>query len=543
MPLQIGKMLVENKLISEEELSLCVDIQKINAKDRIGAILRHFNFIDDLKIAEMISEQVGWPLYKGEYVPNLEVFKKVDIEFLTEHQIYPLKEGNTPVFVLAFIDDVDVTDVIRAHQEFENALFRVGVESEIRNALDLVILEENRKKMGSKLIEIDSEKGFDFLTGWMDNIINLAIMHRSTDIHIEPSHKATEIRFRTDGILVFACCVKKDLINPISNIILARCQSNPSEFNKIHDGRFEHSYLNRIVDIRFSQIPTMHGPSIVLRLLDKARASFSLKNLGYSEYSWALINQAIRAPYGIILVTGPTGCGKSTTLYSMLNYLKTIEKKILTIEDPVEMTHSLITQVQVNPKQDITFSNAIRGFLRHDPDVILVGEIRDAETAQESVRAAITGHQIFSTMHTNDNISALLRLMDLGVDGTNISSSLVAVISQRLVRKLCKYCKSPIRIFRDKCDVIERKYINEESKVIYKACGCPKCINGYWGRTVIAEVLLIDEEIKKLIGKNDIGGIFTVLKERKNYKTMMDNANELLKDGVTSLDEIIRILG
>jgi len=281
----------------------------------------------------------------------------------------------------------------------------------------------------------------------------------------------------------------------------------------------------------------------VLRLLDKARTSIPLKNLGYSQHNWKLIKQAIKAPHGIILVTGPTGCGKSTTLYAMLNHIKTVEKKILTVEDPVEMNHSLMTQLQVNPHQALTFGKAIRAFLRQDPDIILVGEIRDNETATEAIRASITGHQIFSTLHTNDPVSAILRLKDLGIEAINIASCLNAVVSQRLVRKLCPHCKKGSTAFKSELDPIEAKYFTKDTQTVYAAVGCNKCNNGYWGRTVVAEVCLLDNKIKDLIGRDLIGEIQRLLLCDPDHQTMFDDMRSLLEDGVTSLEEAVRVLG
>ena len=301
--------------------------------------------------------------------------------------------------------------------------------------------------------------------------------------------------------------------------------------------------MGRTIDTRFSQIPTIHGPGIVLRLLDKTRASIPLESLGYSEHNQELINQAIMVPHGLILVTGPTGSGKSTTLSAVLNQIKSISKKLLTIEDPVEITHSLMQQVEVDPQQNLTFGAAIRAFLRQDPNVILIGEIRDRETAEESLRAANTGLQIFSTLHTNDPISAILRLKDLGVEAVNIASCLVAVVSQRLVRKLCPFCKSPFTGVQESFESYEAKYLSKEVQLLYRAVGCERCRNGYLGRTVVAEVLLIDPEIKELIGRNALGEIYSLLRQRGTYLTMADDMRSLILKGETSVEEAVRVLG
>ena len=475
---KIGELLINNRLITREELNLGIETKRINPKERIGSILKHYNFIDDLQIAQMLSLQIKWKLYTGEYVPNVEVFNKVGIDFLIKHQVFPLKNGYQPVFVVSHVDNVDMTDALGNIFGPREILFYIGLERDVRDALDLIVLEESRKNLASKVLAIENP---DEIVHWLDSLIRLSVITRCSDIHIHPSSKTTEVRFRIDGLLTSVCCVKQEYVKSIANIILTKCKANPGDY-QIQDGSFEFEYtdLGRKIDIRFSQIPSIHGPSIVLRLLDKARTSISLKDLGYSQHNWKLINQVMKAPHGIILVTGPTGCGKSTTLYAMLNHIKTVEKKILTVEDPVEMNHSLMTQLQVNTNQELTFSKAIRAFLRQDPDIILVGEIRDNETATEAMRASITGHQIFSTLHTNDPVSAILRLKDLGVEAINIASCLNAVVSQRLVRKLCPYCKKGATAVKLKFDPIEAKYFTKDIQTIYEAAGCNKCNNGYW---------------------------------------------------------------
>ena len=542
---KFGELLISGNFITKEELNLCLQTQKLNHKERIGAILKHYNFIDDLKIAELIAKEIGWALFTEEYTPDYSVIRKIGLEFFNKNQIYPVKNGYKTFFVVSYIDNVDITDYLRSELDLKKEdkdLFTIGIEKDVRNALDLLILEETRKDINTTVLDIKGDDE-DKVTTWLDYVINQAIITRSTDIHIEPTNKATEVRFRIDGILKFICCVKKEHMNAIANIILNRCHANPGEY-KFQEGSFCHKFKDtkKDYDIRFSQVPSAYGPAIVLRLHDKVRSSIPLKSLGYSDHNWKLINQALKKPYGIILVTGPTGCGKSTTLYGMLNYIKTIEKKILTIEDPIEINHSLMTQLQINYVQEVTFAKAIRSFLRHDPDIILVGEIRDRETAQEAVRASITGHQVFSTLHTNGPIEAVLRLKDFNIDSINIASSLLAVVSQRLVRKLCKHCKNDRCIQKNRLEDYETKYLIEEQQVVFSPNGCGECNDGYWGRTVVAEVMIVDDEIKSLIGKNQLGDLAQLLTVRK-HKTIVDNAADLISDGVISLEEAVRVLG
>ena len=300
--------------------------------------------------------------------------------------------------------------------------------------------------------------------------------------------------------------------------------------------------MERQVDIRFGQSPSIYGPGITLRLLNKNDTT-PLSELGYSKHHLQLIKLATIKPEGIILVTGPTGSGKSTTLSALLNQLKSIEKKIWTAENPVERTIPLVSQLEINPEQGLTYAAAIRAFLRQDPDIISIGEIRDVETAHETMLAANLGIQIFSTLHCNNPLSAIIRLKDLGVAPFNISCFLTAVIAQRLVRKLCEHCKSPIGVKKDQVDHIAAKYFKELPQVVYRPVGCRHCKGGYFSRTVIAEVMLIDDEIKSLINKDRLGDIAPLLRQRGTYRSMVEDAADRIFNGETSLQEVIRVLG
>ena len=540
---RIGEILIEERIISQDQLDHCLEYKRTNPKARIGSILKHHNFINDYVLADCLSRQINWRCFKSEYVPDYRAIEELGLEYFCVHQIFPLKNGGTPSFVVSFIDNVEVTDFLKNNFGNKDVNFYIGAESDVRNALDLVLLEQNRQKLLGEIESLKSE-GIDSLASWLNGIINLAIITRSTDIHIEPTGRTTDIRFRIDGLLTPISCLKPEYTPKLANIILTKCKGNPCSYG-MQEGRFDNEFreVARTVDVRFSQIPTIHGPSIVLRLLDRVRAAIPLGSLGYSAHNQKLINEAIIAPHGLVLVTGPTGSGKSTTLSAILNQVKSISKKVLTIEDPVEITHSLMSQVEIDPSQNLTFGVAIRAFLRQDPNVILIGEIRDCQTAEESLRAANTGIQIFSTLHTNDPISAILRLKDLGVDAVNISSCLTAVISQRLVRKLCPFCKDLSSGIADKREAYEAKYLSQNDQPVYRANGCKRCRNGYLGRTVVAEVLMIDPEIKELIGCNALGEIYTLLRKRGNYQSMVDDMKSLVLKGETSIEEALRILG
>lgn len=542
---KFGETLLKEKVITKEELNLCLQVQRFVPRERIGTILKDYNFIDDLKIAEFVAQEIGWTLFTKEYVPDHAVINEIGLDFFNKNHIYPVKNGVNTLFVVSYIDNVDTTDYLRARLQLnqeEKDLFAIGNELDVRNALDRLVLEETRKTLNPETFEIRGDDEGK-LTAWLDSLVRNAIISRSTDIHIEPTWKTAEVRFRVDGLLKFICCVKKRYVNAIANIILNRCHANPGEYNFQEGGfSFKLQDSTREYDIRFSQVPSVFGPSIVLRLHDKVRSSIPLVRLGLTQRNCKIIDQALRKPHGIILVTGPTGCGKSTSLYGMLNEIKTIGRKILTVEDPVEINHSLMTQVQINQAQQVTFARTIRAFLRHDPDVILVGEIRDSETAQEAVRASITGHQVFSTLHTNGPIEAILRLKDLGVAPSHIASSLLAVVSQRLVRKLCSHCKAESPVSRDSVDECEAKYMSQDIQILSSPRGCGQCLDGYMGRTVIAEVMLVDDLIRELIASDRLSELPKALRDR-GHQSIADNARDLVSMGTISLQEAVRVLG
>jgi type II secretory ATPase GspE/PulE/Tfp pilus assembly ATPase PilB-like protein len=547
---KLGEILLQEKKLTADELKLGLDLQKKNPQVRLGAILKQLHFTDYRSIAEITARQYTMPFHSGQYTANLEVLERLKanssleaICFLTEHKVYPLKDTDKPVFVLALADDTKTTDFLRNECGFEDAEFRIGIESEINNALDVLILEEMRRKTNSMLVEIEDTTNVDSLARWFEKMISKAIMYRATDIHVEPTPLGVQIRFRIDGKLRIACCMDRSTMNAISNIVLVKCQKDPSAFLEFHDGRFDYKYFDRCVDVRVSQVPSVHGPSLVLRLLDKEQASYSIQSLGYSDLNSSLIAQAVARPHGIILVTGPTGCGKSTTLTAILDDLINTERKVMTIEDPIERVIPGGTQVQMDANRNITFASAIRSFLRQDPDIMLVGEIRDEETAQESIRASATGHLIFSTLHTNNPVSAILRLLDLGISRINISNNIIAIVSQRLVCKLCPYCKKEILIDREKVTPAEKQYLKEERQRIYIPQGCDKCFNGYRGRTVVAETLLLNDGIRELIDHNRINEIASLLRAREDYRNIKYDAQCLVAMGITSLEEATRHLG
>lgn len=543
---KLGQCLINKELLSQEQLDFALEIQRKVKGKKLGAILNYYNFVSDIDVTKIVAEQVGWEYFNGNYIHDTDIVALFGINWLSEKLMYPIKNGKDITFIVADSEDTQATDYVRSllneKVSFKNGRlidFKIGGETSLRRAMEELIDFCNKKAFGIKCI--NEEEDYD-LSKWFDQMLKDAVSQSVTDIHCEPSENALEIRFRIDGILHFYSCLETKYINRFANIVFARSNKNIGEFRQFHDFRFDYSYLNRNIDIRVSHIPSTKGSSLVLRLLDKSKSAIPITSLGYSKEQWEIIKKAIRRPQGIILLCGTTGCGKTTTLFSMLNENKSLGHKTISIEDPVEYETSLMTQVSVKKEQNIDFNSSIRAFLRQDPDVILLGEIRDDDSAKLAIRASITGHKVFSTIHTNSACGAILRLKDLGIELSFIADSLTCIISQRLVRKLCKYCKEEIFVTKDALDEDTKRLINRDHMSIYKAVGCKHCHSGYRGRTVIAEILYVDDYISQLIVENRVNDIFSMFKS-KQIKSIYDDGARLIEEGATSLEEIIRVLG
>ncbi len=530
----IGTYLIDQGLLSQEQLSFCLKVQKSNGGSRLGQVLKHYNFVGELDVARALAYQIGWELFTGEYVLDQDLAGQLGWAFLIEKGIFPLKSEGRPSVILTRTDDTATTDRI-ALKAGSQIHFYLGVESAVRHALG-----QHTPSQAAAPQQFESK---DQLLIWFEELIRQALLARASDIHIEPSSKAVEIRFRVDGILVFVDSLKLILLPRLVNIIFNKAEVTISDFHHFHDARFTQYCLNRELDIRVSHVPSVQGSALVLRLLDKDKAAMSLTDLGYGDRHWDLIEANLIRPDGVSLIVGPTGCGKTTSLYAMLNYLKSISRKIVTVEDPVEVRLPLTTQLQVQEARGIGFSESVRAFLRHDPDIMLIGEIRDAETAQEAMRAAMTGHKVFATLHTTRALDALLRLNDLGVQAHYIAHCLTMIMAQRLVRKLCPHCKSLRTVKKEAVKSYLRKYLSKDEQDVYEPVGCDDCVKGFAGRTMVAEIITIDDAIKNAI----IKGQWDLLQEQtgmhSGYISFTDDGQRLINEGMTSLDEIMRVLG
>jgi len=542
---KIGDILLQTRSVTKEEMDYCLAIQKGQKIDeKIGRILKYFNFATDEEIARALAEQVGWKYFDKKYTIDVETIDGIGFDLFKEETFVPVRTQQGLAFVFAHPFAVAATDCLSKYGLSDKDCY-VGSEDQVRYHLDCLSNRKTAAEIEEK-IGLIKEQGLtgNELKELADALLNEAIIQGASDIHIEPEEKISTVRFRIDGMLYFRLAIRPDVHNNLVNIIFSKADITVSDFLKFHDARFQHRYSNHAVDVRVSCIPSSHGPALALRLLDVNRSLINLEQLGFDRAHFDCIRRITQKPHGIIIVAGPTGSGKTTTLYAILNELKSISSKVITIEDPVEIKMPLVNQVQINEKQGITFAHATRAFLRHDPNIILIGEIRDKDTAQEAIRAAMTGHRVLSTLHTNTAVDSVYRLHDLGVDLTYIANSILAVISQRLIRKLCPSCKKRVTVKKEKWPAFFREEFKGDRSEIrtYKAVGCDHCQGGYKGRTVIAEILEFDPEIKSRVAL----GRFESLHDKEMGKTRLDirqDAARLILCGVTSFEEAERIIG
>ncbi|MBP8613048.1 MAG: type II/IV secretion system protein, partial [Candidatus Atribacteria bacterium] len=426
-----------------------------------------------------------------------------------------------------------IYQTIEKYYEIENVVKKAEEEFN-----DVQVVQESEENDLSKLRELGEEAPVIRL---VNSIISQAISEGASDIHVEPMEDNVRVRYRVDGILQ----EKQRLPKRIQAGIIARLKiiSNMdiAERRIPQDGRLSLKYEGRPVDFRVSSLPSIFGEKIVLRILDKTSSLRPLEALGFSQYNLNKFESIITQPYGMILISGPTGSGKTTTLYSILNRLNTPTKNIITVEDPVEYQLKGINQVQVNEKAGLTFANALRSILRQDPNIILIGEIRDKETAQIAIEAALTGHLVLSTIHTNDSSSIPTRLIDMGVEPFLVASSLIGATAQRLVRKVCQNCKHPVEPSEEV--LAHLGFPLEEGVTFYRGDGCEACgYTGYKGRIAISEILPISPEIQHLILRSASSKEIMAEGKRQGMKTLLDDAMNKAAEGITTLEEVIRVV-
>jgi len=565
---KIGNLLVKAGVITQEQLERALAIQAKNG-GLIGKILVKEGYLNSKSLYEFLEKQMGVQYVDLDTIEfDEEAIKLVTYNIARMHKVIPISKSDSTLKVamsdpmnIFSIDDLRLTtglEIIPCLAEDElidkylDVYYNKSSKNEVVSEKKLAELDEEIKKVNEKIAveikEAEEEEEFVDISNLenapivkMVNIIfQKAIASRASDIHIDPQEDNVLIRFRIDGQLVEIMRHDIKIMPSLSARIKIISGLNIAEKRVPQDGRISLSVEGKNYDLRVSVLPTMFGEKIVMRIADKDGFNVKKEDLGFFEDDLVKFNNIISHPHGIILVTGPTGSGKSTTLYTALKELCKPNVNILTVEDPVEMTIKGINQVQVNTKAGMTFAAALRAFLRQDPDIIMVGEIRDGETAEIATRSAITGHLVFSTLHTNDAASSITRMIDMGIEPFLISSSVVGVLAQRLVRRLCPKCKEVAEIDDFAREVLELS--DDEEVTIYKAKGCPECNNiGYKGRIAVYEIMEINREIRQLIAKNATSDTIKDLAIQNGMKTLRMNCARLVKNGTTTIDEMLKI--
>mgnify|MGYP000335818041 CR=1 FL=1 len=548
--LKLGEILLKYGKITEEQLYDALEKQK-KSNRKLGEILVDEGYVTESDIVEVLEFQLGFPhVDLDKYAINPNVISLVPENIARRYDLIPIdKKDNYLLVAMAdplnifAIDDLklyancDIQPVISSRDSI-----RKSIDKFYRKETAEKVLKEFEDTYGAASLEEENEEQLEISNAPIVRLINSTIQQaidmKASDIHIEPYTEDIRIRFRIDGDLQEIMRLSKNILSPLVTRIKIIGKMDIAEKRIPQDGRVEFNINNKIIDIRISTIPTVHGEKIVLRLLDRENFLMAKEELGFTQRNMDLFEKLLKQPYGMLLIAGPTGSGKTTTLYAILKELNTIEKNIITIEDPVEYKMEGINQVQVNPKAGLTFASGLRSILRQDPDIIMVGEIRDAETAHIAVRAAITGHLVLSTLHTNDSPSSIIRMIDMGVEPYLVSSAVIGVISQRLVKSLCDNCKTPYEASYSEKLLLGKN--PDESLTLYKPKGCNRCNNGYTGRRAIHEIMIVDENMRRIINEGRNVDEIRISAIESGMITLMENSVDLVLQGITSIDEILK---
>jgi type IV pilus assembly protein PilB len=549
---RLGDILIDAGLIDQKKLQEAIELQKIS-KERLGKILVQFGYVSEEEIMRTLSHQLHIPFIDlSKQILDKKLILLVPQSVAENYLLVPISE-NKKILTVAMADPLNILAIdeltIRTKMSIDPV---IALEAEIRRAIDelyggsfLSRSDGDGDAGASAEEEKESAPEEETEEGPISQLVNLilseAVRDRASDIHVEPDESQLRIRYRVDGMLRETTPLQSKYINPVTSRIKIMSKLDIAERRSPQDGRFHFSANGHSLDVRVSSFPTIYGENVVMRLLDQSSILLTLEDLGFLPEDYKKLLYLINIPYGFILVTGPTGSGKTTTLYATLNSINDPQKHMITLEDPVEYRLGGIRQAQINPKAGMTFAAGLRSILRQDPDIVMVGEIRDGETANIAVQAALTGHLVFSTLHTNDAPSTLIRLSEMGVQPFLIASSVEGVLAQRLVRKLCPECKEP---YEPAPEVSRELGLEPGGDVpLYRPKGCRLCKNtGYKGRQGIFELMIVDQEIKELLLQKASYGVITTHAARsQGMKTLRQDGIAKVQAGITSYEELNRV--
>ncbi|MBA1438048.1 MAG: type II/IV secretion system protein [Epsilonproteobacteria bacterium] len=513
------------------------------------SIIDNYDYIQESAVLAKLAEELNLLFVDLDAIDmDYELISQAPLSQLQKYNAIPIGHDDMSI-TIAINDPLNIEAQETLQRLFPRKIVRIALatKKQISSYLYKISLKDSVKGLIKKIREelnsissLKEQQEASSILQLIDVILKTCINGRASDIHIEPTKKNCVVRGRVDGKLTEMFIFDKDIYPPLASRLKLLSNLDIAEKRKPQDGRFSTLVGAREYDFRISTLPILYGESIVMRVLDKQKALVKLEDAGMDKASYKKLIKGLQAPYGIILVTGPTGSGKTTTLYGALNELRNVEDKIITVEDPVEYRMNLIQQVQVNAKVGLSFADALRSILRQDPDKIMIGEIRDQETLEIAIKAALTGHLVIATLHTNDAVSAIPRMADMGIEHYLISGALVAIQAQRLVRKICQHCKVEDEL---SASVLEKLHgVVPEGTKFYKGKGCRECNeSGYMGREMICEVLPISEEISTQIAKGASKDAILEQAKKEGFVNIFQNGLQKAIDGITSIEEVLKV--
>ncbi len=551
----IGQVLISQGILTEDQLRIAL-LEQLKNNQPVGRLLVQLGFVSEATLRDALSEKLGLQSVDlSQIVVDSSALKLVPRDFAKRQNLFPValdRERKRLIIAIADTNNIVAIDQVRAQlRDNFDVDVRLAGESEIARAVDQyyghdfsidgILHEIETGEVDYQSLQVSGDAYSQPVVRLVSALLADAVERGASDIHFEPEQNFLRIRYRIDGVLRQIRSLHKTYWPAMAVRIKVMAKMNIAETRAPQDGRISLMLTGRSVDFRVASQATSHGENVVLRILDRQKGIVPLDGLGLEKSQLNLLKKMIARPEGIILVTGPTGSGKTTTLYSVLNHINSDGLNIMTLEDPVEYPMTMIRQTSVNEAAKMDFSNGIRSLMRQDPDIILVGEIRDEDTATMAFRAAMTGHQVYSTLHTNSAIGAIPRLLDIGIVPDVLSGNIIGIVAQRLMRRLCKHCKQPYEASPDECKLLDVD--PPKAPTLHRSVGCDLCeFQGFKGRLAIVEILKFDPEIDEMISHRATQRELLRAAVDKGFKTLADDAIRRALDGSTSLDEVLRIV-
>jgi general secretion pathway protein E/type IV pilus assembly protein PilB len=551
----IGQILISQGILTEDQLRIAL-LEQLKTSQPIGRLLVQLGFVSEATLRDALSEKLGLQSVDlSQIIVDSAALKLLPREFAKRHHLFPValdRDKRCLIVAMSDTNNVVALDQVRAHLHAGQDIdVRLAGETEIARAIDQyyghdfsidgILHEIETGELDYQSLQASGDAYSQPVVRLISALLADAVERGASDIHFEPEQNFLRIRYRIDGVLRQIRSLHKTYWPAMAVRLKVMAKMNIAETRAPQDGRISLTLTGRAVDFRVASQATSHGENVVLRILDRQKGIVPLEGLGLEPAQLAVLKKMIARPEGIILLTGPTGSGKTTTLYSVLNHINNDGLNIMTLEDPVEYPMTLIRQTSLNEAAKMDFANGIRSLMRQDPDVILVGEIRDEDTATMAFRAAMTGHQVYSTLHTNSAIGSIPRLLDIGIVPDILSGNIIGVIAQRLVRRLCKHCKQPYEAQGSECRLLGARA--DRAPTLYRSVGCDHCdYQGYRGRLAIMELLRMDDELDEMIAHHATTRELLKAAMNKGFKTLADDGVRRVLDGSTALDELMRVV-